>query len=69
MIESKKKRHPNWGGRRPGAGRPPTGILKKKISLSVSAEQFEQAMDLWGGRVSHFVDKLVQDFVEENSED
>ena len=60
----KKKKHPNWGGRRPGAGRPPSGILKKKVSVSVSAKQFEQALELWGGKASHLVDKLVGEYVD-----
>ena len=66
--ENSKKKSNNWGGRRPNSGRPPSGILKKKVSVSVSMKAWDQALDLWGGKASHLVDKLVQEYVAEKAE-
>ena len=59
-----KTKHPNWGGRRPNAGRPPSGILKSKVSVSVSIKAWEKAMEMWDGKASHLVDKLIKEYVE-----
>ena len=63
-MSATKTKHPNWGGRRPGAGRPPTGIMKAKISISVTTEQWEKALKMWDGKPSHLVDKLVCEYVD-----
>ena len=66
MNEEKRKiKSNNWGGRRPNSGRPATGILKKKVSVSISQKVWEQAMDIWDGKASHLVDKLLKDYVGE----
>ena len=59
-----RKKHPNWGGRRPNAGRPPSGILKSKVSVSLTAKTFNQAVEMFGGKPSHLVDKLLHEYVE-----
>ena len=58
----------SWGGKRPGAGRPPSGIKKKKVSVSLSLEQWERALELWDGKASHLVDKLIHRYLEEKTE-
>ena len=62
-----KTKHPNWGGRRPNAGRPPSGILKSKVSVSVSIKAWEKAMEMWDGKASHLVDKLIKEYVEKEA--
>ena len=69
QTQPAKKRHPNWGGARPGSGRPPSKYPKTKVSVSVSAEQFDRAINLWGGRVSHLIDKLVREYVAREAPD
>ena len=63
--EKRKTKSSNWGGRRPNSGRPPSGILKKKVSVSVSQKVWEQAMGIWDGKASHLVDKLLKEYVTE----
>ena len=61
-IKTETKKHPNWGGKRPGAGRPATGVNKAKVSLNVSKEQWEEAIKKWKGKPSHLVDKLICEY-------
>ena len=56
---------PNWGGARPNAGRPPSGVEKLKKSVSVSAEVWHEAMGFWDRKpASQLIEKLLEEYVE-----
>jgi hypothetical protein len=53
--------HPNWGGRRPGAGRPPI-LKKKRIGTSVTlSPALLQELDKLRGNMSRsaFIEQLL----------
>lgn len=51
----------NWGGPRPGAGRPSTGRTKKTISLSPEAwSKLKENADFCGSTMSEQLEKLIQ---------
>ena len=64
---TRKKRNSNWGGRRPNAGRPPSDILKKKISVMVTTERWDQALELWGRSGGQLINQLIDDFIAGNT--
>ena len=65
-MPREKKHSSNWGGRRPNSGRPPSGVKKSKVSVSVTTEEWEKALRSWDGKASHLVDKLIKEYNEKN---
>ena len=64
---AKNPRNPNWGGWRPNSGRPASGIDKRKVSVSVEGAAWSKAMEMWGGKASHLIDKLLKDYVDKKA--
>jgi hypothetical protein len=57
-MSQQEKEKKQWGGARPGAGRPP-GRTKKTISVSVNANVLKRAITRWREETSRLVEKLL----------
>jgi hypothetical protein len=62
MASGKIKKKLSWGGIRKGAGRP-SGRTKAKICVSVNEAVWQSALDLWRGKGSPLVEKLLLAYV------
>jgi hypothetical protein len=60
--EKAKKNGFNWGGRRPGAGRPKGSGSKVRICVSVNRWNWQAATRKWK-IASHLVDRLLVDYL------
>jgi hypothetical protein len=63
MSKKKTTKKSSWGGARKGSGRPLGSGTKVKISVSVNAENWQNAIKAFAGTASAFIDKLIVDFI------
>jgi hypothetical protein len=61
-MSAENDKKTNWGGPRPGAGRP-LGKTKVKICVSINAAVWQSALSLWRGKRSPLVENLLSAYV------
>jgi hypothetical protein len=65
-MSNEKRKKFDWGGKRPGAGRPEGSGEKVKISVSVNEKNWQAARARWKDKASHLVDNLVLAYIQQD---
>jgi hypothetical protein len=67
MSKKKINKKSQWGGLRKNAGAKPRqgGTIKKCVS--VTEEVWHDAMQIWNGKASRLVDRLLADYIANKS--